>query len=444
MRAPSRDRAVVALRRVVTSLRPGPTTADGVGTAGVAALLVLAWARVTLPQLVDVLHDGRPAFNSPVESMPVAGRLLGDAITVAFIGLAALLIGYGLRRRRPDRPWELAAVLAPLSAIHLAALVNGERPGPVALALPAAIVAIWVLRPGARALATIGVLGAVTAAGAILLAAVRPDLALLTGADAGGKSWAVGGLLAGPYPHSNVLGLMLALCLPFVCCLRHRPSRRAALALVLVALLWTGSRTGQLAALVVLLTWGLLGWRTGGRADRRVGGRSRRPSTVIGAPVLVGLGLTVVSPLATTDPASFTNRGRIWRALLGRWAERPLTGHGPGYFERQPELAEALGGRYTHGHNLLVHLLAVGGLLTVVLMAVLLGLVWRRSTDLAALGRPAPALFLIALLWVSWLEASHVSVTLAGQLTWLPLCLIVRAGPTRPDPAPGSEDQDVA
>ncbi|MGC4807010.1 O-antigen ligase family protein [Micromonospora sp. DT233] len=468
-----RGRPMGTWRRSVSRCRPGSTGAGRVGTVGVGVLLVLAWVRVTGPQLVDVLHDGRPAFNSPVESMPATGRLLGDAVTAAFLGLAVLLTGYGLWRRRPDRLPALALVLAPLATIHLAGLIAGERPGPVALALPAAAVASWVLRPGPSVLATIGALGAVTAAGSILLAALRPDLALLTGADAGAKSGAIGGLLTGPYPHSNVLGLILALSLPFVFGLRHPPTRRVALTSILVALLWTGSRTSQLAALVVLLSWALLSWGvlprgllTRGRRGLLIGEHGRPRGLLIGVPVAAGLGLTVASPLLTTDPASFTERGRIWRALLSRWAERPFTGHGPGYFERQPGLAEALGGRYTHGHNLLVHLLTVGGLLTVALFAVLLGLVWRRATILAGAGAGAmagagaitgpprsgspavvPVLFLVALAWVSWLEASHAAVTLAGHLTWLPLCLIARAGPPDPpDPGPpsGSEDQDVA
>ncbi|MFG2047874.1 O-antigen ligase family protein [Micromonospora sp. NPDC048935] len=434
-----------ALLRAGKLIRADPGSAEWVGTAGVVALLILAWMRVTIPPTVQILQNGRPAFNSAVESMPLAGRILGDVTTAAFIGLALLLTAYGLRHRRPDRLWALLVVLAPLAAIHLAGLLNGQPPGPVSLALPIAVVAIWVLRPGARALATIGVLGAATAVVAMLLAAGWPDLGLLTGADAGNKGWAIGGLLAGPYAHSNVLGIILALSLPFAFGIRHTTSRRVTLTLILVALLWTGSRTSQLAAIVVLLTWGLLRWRTAGQADRLERGRGRQLSMLIGIPLVVALGLTIFSPLLTTDPAGFTNRGRTWRALLSRWAERPLTGHGPEYFERQPDLAAALGGRYTHGHNVLVHLLAVGGLLAVVLFTVLLCQVWRRSMLLAGAGSPGPALFLIALLWVSWLEASHLAVTLAGYLTWLPLALIARAG--LPSPAPEqttrSEDQDV-
>ncbi|MGC4810176.1 O-antigen ligase family protein [Micromonospora sp. DT228] len=441
-----------ALLRASRLIRPDPGTTEWLGTTGVVVLLVLAWIRVTFPQLVQILQNGRPVFNSAAETMPPAGRVLGDVTTAAFIGLALLLTAYGLRQRRPDRLWALVVVLAPLAAIHLAGLLNGQPLGPVSLALPIAVVAIWVVRPGAQALAAIGVLGAATAVVAMLLAVVRPDLGLLTGEDAGNKGWAIGGLLSGPYPHSNVLGLILALSLPFVFGIRPTATRRVTLALILIALLWTGSRTSQLAAIVVLLTWGLLRWRTSGRPARPGRGSRRHLSMLIGVPLVVALGLIIFCPLLTTDPAGFTNRGRTWRALLSRWAERPLTGHGPEYFERQPDLAAALGGRYTHGHNVLVHLLTIGGLLAVVLFAVLLYQVWRRSMFLAGAGTPGPALFLIALLWVSWLEASHVSVTLAGFLTWLPLGLIVRAelpspAPERPSPAPErtteSEDQDV-
>ncbi|MFI6820439.1 O-antigen ligase family protein [Micromonospora sp. NPDC050187] len=421
-----RGRITGGLRRA-TSRQPVRWT-----DAGIALLVVLAWLRGVAPPLVQLLDSGRPGFNTRTDLMPVAGRLLGDALTLAVVGLAVVLAGYGLRRGRPDHWWGLLVALVPLAVIASAGWAEHQPPGPVTLALPLVAVAVWVCRPGRRVLATIGACGALTALGSMLLAAARPELALLTGAAAGAKS-VPGGLLAGPYAHSNVLGIVLALSLPFVFALRTASSRWTALAVMLVAVAWTGSRTSQVAVLAVLAAGALLA------VAARRGWRSRRSwSVLVSLPVAAGLALTVVTPLLTTDPARFTERGRIWRELLTHWRERPLLGHGPDFFYREPGLAEALGGAFNHGHNLLVHLLVVGGLLAVVAVATLLGLCWRRAAVAARRGRVVPMLYLAAFVWVSWLEASHVPTTLAGHLSWLPLCLILRGEPER-----DSEDQGV-
>ena len=398
----------------------------GFETVGVGALLVLAWLRILVPALIQIFETGRPAFNSREATTPAAGNTVGDALSLAFLAVAAVLVVRGLWRRRVAHPGWLVVVVAPLAAIALSGLVNGEPPQIIWLALPLAAVAIWLRPPKLPVLATIGFLTGITAAGSMLLALIRPDLALLSGDAAGTKTVLVGGLLAGPYPHSNVLGLALALGLPFVLSIGNAVLRRGTLGVVLVALLWTGSRGSQVAAVVVLVTLLLI---------RRYPARTWLPAL----PLTIGLGLIVLVPLVTTDPDGFSRRGRIWQALLHRWAERPVLGRGPGYFQREPGLAAALGGQFTHGHNLMVQLLIVGGLVTVVLFAALLYLTWRQSAALVRAGQLAPVLFLIALVHVSWLEASHVATTLAGHLMWLPLFLIARLGLNLPHRGPPAE-----
>jgi O-antigen ligase len=114
--------------------------------------------------------------------------------------------------------------------------------------------------------------------------------------------------------------------------------------------------------------------------------------------------------------------------MLDQWTDRPLLGYGPRYFQREPNLAVELGGEFTHAHNAMVQFLVVGGLVTTAVVALLVLLTWRRSVALATDGFPAGALFLVAFLYVSWLEASHLPTTLAGHATWLPLIVIARLG----------------
>ena len=133
----------------------------------------------------------------------------------------------------------------------------------------------------------------------------------------------------------------------------------------------------------------------------------------------------------TTDPGSFSKRGQIWTALLDRWSDSPLFGWGPKVFQ-DPAVTAELGGQFSHGHNVMVQLLVVGGLMAVVPFALLCFVAWRRSVALAADGHPAALLFLVAFMHVSWLEASHLSTTLTGYLAWLPLLAIALAGPASP------------
>jgi hypothetical protein len=239
---------------------------------------------------------------------------------------------------------------------------------------------------------------------------------------------------------------------------------------VLFAAYWTGSRTSQLAIVAVLVSYGLIRWlpalarrlpnrRATGPAETAESAGTAGTGTrttwtawtarwAVAVPVVAGLVLTVAAPLLTRDPAAFSERGRIWAALLDRWSQAPLLGFGPGYFDNQPDLADALGGQFSHAHNVLVQLLVVGGLLATVLFGVLLYLVWRRSMALLAAGLPAAGLFLVAFAQVSWLEASHLPTTLAGYVGWLPLIIIARLGADRADrpstdPAPADRPQKM-
>ncbi|WP_157744653.1 O-antigen ligase family protein [Micromonospora viridifaciens] len=396
----------------------------GVGTLGVGALIILAWLRVVSSQTMQLVTAGRPAFNSrEVPSSPV-GDIIGDGFTLLFLLLAAGLAVHGLRRRRPaGYPW-IAVALGALLAIELAGILRGQMPGAVAAAFPLAAIAIWAQRPQVAVLGTIGVLGGLTALGSMFFAAVRPDLALLSGAAAGDKRVLLGGLLTGPYLHSNVLGLALALSVAFVFCLRRPAVRWSCLVLILGALVWTGSRTSQLAAVAVVVLYLVM---------RLLPGRSWPASAAVAAGAL----LVVVVPWITSDPESFSKRGQIWAALLERWTESPIVGWGPKVFQ-EPGLAADLGGQFNHGHNVMVQLLVIGGLLALVPFALLCFVAWRRSVVLAAGGQPAALLFLVAFSQVSWLEASHVATTLTGYVTWLPLVAIALATPASPPARPAS------
>ncbi|MDG4765963.1 O-antigen ligase family protein [Solwaraspora sp. WMMD406] len=421
-------RSAPVARTVALVQRIGP------GTIGAGLLIGLAWLRVIGTHLLSVATAGRPEFNSRGGVSASIVDLTGELLGLAFLGVAATMIGYGLwRRPRLANPRWLLAVLAPIVALTVADTLGGRPPGLMDLALPVAALAIWALPPRPVVLQLLGVLGGVTAAVSITLAAFRPDLGMLSGDLAGAKDGFLGGLLAGPLSHPNVLGISLALSVPFALTIAHRWVRWPTLAVTLFALYWTGSRTSQLATVMVV----------GGYLLVRVLSAPRRPYPLpwllsvprrrhllpwlLSVPALGAVALTVVVPLVTTDPEAFTARGRIWSSVLSHWSDKPLWGWGLAYFDR-PELADELGSRYTHAHNVMVHLLVVGGLVSTVLFGLLCVLAWRQALRLAALGVPAAGLFLISFGYLAWLEASQLPTTLGGYAVWLPLMLIVRLG----------------
>lgn len=430
---PYRD-DLIAVRDWTVGRVPDRLRRTDLDTAGVAALLTLAWLRMLVPALIQLLVVGRPTFNSRVDRMPAAGTVLGDLLSLAFIAVAGLLVVRGvLIRRQAGRSGvlgRLAAALGPLIALAVAGLRNGDPPRLVSLALPLAVAAICLRPPAQRVYSVAGVLCGLTAAVSVLFAAIRPDLGLLTGTAAGSKGSLLGGLLAGPYPHSNVLGLTLALGTPFVLAIGNPALRRSTLVVVLFAQWWTGARTSQVATAVVLLAYaGCLFLRQRRTLPGRPDLRGRWVAGwLLSAAFGTGIALVVLAPLLVHNPDSLTRRGRIWTVLLRQWRDRPVFGYGPDYFQRHPELGKLLGGQFDHGHNIGVHLLVTGGLLSVAAVAVLLGLAWRRSLANARAGVPIGALFLIVFAHVSWLEASHVPGTLAGYLTWLPLALGLTVG----------------
>lgn len=379
------------------------------------SLLLLAWSFSVVPALLQVVQVGRRAslaVDLEATQTPLSG-ITGTAISTAIIGLC---VGCVLNGRRGE-PWpvgRLAVFVAPWAVLGVLCAVLAHDPiQRQIVAYPLIGAAFWALRPPTDAMFRLfGRLTVTTAVLSIALAVVQPDKALAPYVpdDLMTNKAIIGGnaLLAGVYTHPNELGLVLGLGAPAVLLLRSRPGRVLGFAAVGFALLWSASRTGVVAAcLGLVVTWWL----------RRERGGPGVPTALFAGGAL----LTVLTPLLTSDPLAYSKRGVIWLASLHVWPQRPWFGGGPDYYLHQLLTGAALGPYATHGHNLLVNTLTVGGLVGVAAMcALLLGA--RRL----ARGSVVGTAYVTALMLECWLEVLFDFRNLGayGYAVWVPLAIV--------------------
>jgi O-antigen ligase len=153
--------------------------------------------------------------------------------------------------------------------------------------------------------------------------------------------------------------------------------------------------------------------------------------------------VVVIVPLVTREPTAFTNRGYIWGASLLAWRSEPWFGFGSRYFTDLARTSGELGGTVYHGHNELVQLLVVGGMVLVALVGLLL-----LTAIVMATRRSSRSMFWFATLFVlagvSLLETSlsFVENTFLLSVLVLPLASLMFGPDLDADPR-GSRDVDL-
>ena len=373
------------------------------------------------PGLVNLLAAGRPDaqagnFVGSIQSTPL-GTLVGSLLLFVVVAVASWLTLSGDRATPMSRllvaalvstPW---IVLTGIGQIYLGASLSLQL-----IAYPLFILAIC-LNPCAHQMGKVLAIATIGLAILSLLLALYGQLGLMNNWAYGAeKSVIPGAPLAGPFSHPNILGMSLALGLPFVLQYARSLARILGVALVLFALLWSGSRTG----------WGGAGAVLALASVRRcVGGRGRR--TVISLTLWVSGGLIIALPLIVDSPSSYTGRALIWMDTLSAISAGPLwTGFGPLSFDQTSILTTRIGYASSHGHNLFVTYLGRGGLIAVVGLGIGLAVIsWRIVRRLDA--HYAPTLFLVSLMIMSIFEGTLEFTRVSGQsgVTWAGLAIAI-------------------
>jgi O-antigen ligase len=365
------------------------------------AVIVLAWAAVVMPSLVQSFTAPKNrTFTSDLPAPSGASSLVNLALTLALTGLLLLLVIRHLNHLPVDRRGILVMLLLPWG-YQISRDAFADTPLRLGgLLYPLIVVVIWILRPRLEQLAILGYLIGLTALISVLMGTLDPAKGILSSATGSiitpDKQLLPWGILIGPLTDGNPLGQFLALGLPSAIYIRHRGRRWAILLLTGFAVLWTSNRS-SLAALGVGLAVA---------AVLKLAPRGTRRLTTA---AIVALAAAVVAylPLTTTSNDAFTNRGYIWSASLSRWADHPITGLGSQWYAQSAKYADNIGPTAFHGHNQFVQTLVLGGLINLLLVVALLIALIRMAARWAEhRAVTVPAAFLAMMLTSGALEVS--------------------------------------
>lgn len=363
--------------------------------------------------------------------------------------LASLSIVVGLvlvmfQASRPTLAGALVALPGALAfALHRRQIV-AARPPLLLLAFFAwsAVSVTWSINPGSTA-SSVLVTGALLALGLLLVwgrdISQVAQLIAWSGLLLTALSMAMGvalprtglsaGHLKGPTPHENQLAFIIALTFVsvVVLLLEGRLSRLLglpALAVLVVALLWSDSKTGLLISAVTLLVLVVV------RTIARLPGRWHLPLILI--TLLLGSGsvlLTVLNRAFVTQAVgrdvTFTGRTEIWQVVWALASQQPVQGYG---FGAVWSPSSPIGGTVarliyyfpSHAHNgYLDTYLQLGSVGAVLLILVLVGSMARHSTLLLRGGSTWPLAMTILLILYNISETRFLDYT-----GWLLLVIV--------------------
>jgi O-antigen ligase len=368
-------------------------------------LILLVWAWSAIPRTVQTLTAPKYRTQVGMESPPysAAAALSLFVLALAILGYSIVVIINALRDPPSRGVGGLVVLLLPWLYLQLRDWTLSDPLQWSQLIYPAVAIAIWALRPSLGEFALLGYLVGVVAVISILIGIFWPSQGILRSAQGlvitEDKTLLPWGILVGIFTHGNNLGQFLVLGLPMVAAIRRRFTKVLLVIAVCFALVWSASRSSLITSVIVIVVTAavsLLSARVRGLPARFL--------------VTTPFAVAALLPLLTSDPAAFTNRGFIWMASLEAWRSNPFFGLGSRYYQELGRTSESLGGTVFHGHNQLVHLLVTGGLILVVLIALMLLFVINAAARWAERGRLVAVAYLTALAGVCTLEVSLVIV----------------------------------
>lgn len=370
--------------------------------------MATSWLRATVPTAIDLALAGRTPLGDVTST--TLGTALGNALTACMIGIACTcLLRPGLDPS-PD-PIPLAITLLPWVFLELASYYSGAAPSVAWIAFPLFCAALWRSGRTKEIVTLYGRLTAITATMALVACIWLPTVSRVSILGLTDEKSPWGYVLSGFSAQSNVLAITLTLGLPACLTLRNRLERVVYSTTTLAALILTFSRTALIAASVVLAIGAILAY------SKPLG------RFFAGSAILVGGCLIIATPLMTTSPSAFSDRGQIWSSTLADWKRSPVFGMGPDYFSGQAATNAAAARLASHGHNMLVQLLATSGILGAISFSVLLIWVSRRSLTSRPAGETALLLGVVALVLLFWLEGAFRLNEATGVAFWLALTL---------------------
>jgi len=382
--------------------------------------IVVFFAYTALPPLLDILGGGRlppGVYGIAVLPKTALGQVATQLLLVALLAVCAVAM-YASRAAilRHNAVIATLVVMCALSLLFSYARGDASLSSLVSLVLNLTVgIAIWRMAVPLAELRIFGHVGAALALGSLIWGLVD-DRAWMLGTVATveqTKAFVGTGLLAGPYPHMNNLGMSVAMALPFASLISSRKLRRAEYGVMAAALLLSASRTSIIALGAAL---------AGAVVISLVKGRvARRAAAVVGFGLATGM--AVVLPWLVSDPHAFTSRGNIWLVARHAFLGSPIYGHGLGAFGGGSVLTADMGWIAGAAHNLVLHYAVVGGALGAMCIVALLSIACARSVALIDESL-APFVFVLIITVLAVTEMPFRLETAIGQ-GWIGLPALV-------------------
>lgn len=260
--------AAIVARRSRRVRTPAATNASPPRTRTerwVMLLLALAWSYGFIPNMISTIQNGHSRVEVDKVLPPVpAAQMTLKIIFAAFVALAIILLLSTLKTKVPARHWLLFVMLTPFVLTSFSAMLNGDKFSLDTAIYPLTVLVLWRTQVPIRNLVVIGWITGLASAASFGLGLVVPLVGTTLPPIVGDKAfWPT--LLAGPYAHPNVLGLALAMGIPFIFLIKQRPIQILAVGLAFLSVLWSGNRCSILAAAVCIAVYAYTSFRPNGK-----------------------------------------------------------------------------------------------------------------------------------------------------------------------------------
>jgi len=372
-----------------------------------------------LSNLVSPQHERLDAFGNVRVGLTGWPAQVHQLLIIFTLGAALLFFLLRIHREPfAGRSWAALLLVAVFAGSDL---VNGgvSDLGPRFLTLLVLLLAIGVAQPGRPAFLGVTAVCLTYAFLSGLQAGLHPTYAFRTCRS--DKCGPGGALYSGAFSNENVLGLVLALSLPFVWLALRGRIRLIVIGYVAATVLLTGSRTALLAAAAALVALVVLRPSLD-RADHTATSPIRQFAAIAGVAAIAMLG--AVLPLLPSATSGLGDRTYFWRIALDGIRTSPLIGNGGTAWSDLYQSGRIPVSASYSPHNQWLDVLYASGFLGLVVFVSLLGYLLLRDKLLIT----ASAAILIPVLAASTLERPW-SFAINDGLTFILLAALLASRP---------------
>jgi hypothetical protein len=419
--AASRVRATIVRGEFLNAVKRGPTVTLTTNRFSIDAIVILLLLWIPSTSVVGRLVDGAVRVTARDGSIAwvsngSAGRYLGYAFLVGCLVFSVHVILSASRARGVTIQPATALVVMSGMSLVFALVARSSSLDRVASVGSASIilVALVLARPSEHFERRLAIAAFAVLASAVVFLVIFPTIALAPCRIE--KCSPFGVLWQSFFPQENNLALYVALCIPIGLGLRARTSQVVFVALAVVLLVGSGSRTGLVAGLIAAL-----GFLAATLIARDAAARAAFARTTLWVlrkmPLLFLLGSVWL--FFNASSGLFTNRGSIYGVALAGWIKEPFLGPGREVLRSAYEGGLTGGFLVLHEHGESPYLLTNGGIIVFVLfVAALLFWCFKRFSGNAqgvVIAAVASVSFLTEPIW----EISVQSGTFWSVAAWI-------------------------